>query len=707
MEQSTISLKLLACGIVCALATTLPGHGWTPGTGSPTAVDGFVVDTSNRRDVLSFYQCVYTASESYASKLSWTGNVPSCIAGTTGADFKEDVRRRINFFRALVGHSADITFNATKSAKAQEAALMMAANNSLSHTPPSNWSCYTANGYEAAGASNLALGNYGPAAVNAYLRDDGTGNEVVGHRRWILYSRAQIMGTGDVPAHSTYNHANAIWCLGDFKAAPAAKFTSWPNEGYVPVSLVPARWSLSYPGASFASATVTMTQNGSPVTTSIISNNDVGYGDNSLVWAVTGLPSTVTNDTSYQVTVNGISGGGAPSSKTYTVTLFNPDILGDSVTIAGTNNPPTSGQAYTMNAIAQADSYQLVVSSASTAAWTEGAEDTPAPNITENISAGYTLLQTGLKRTGSKAFQLAHPSGAFSDQSFIVTRSIVPTASSSLTYYDRARFTTTTTTLVTQISTDGTSWTDLTSRNGVGLSSGNWDNWTARSVNLSAYAGQLVQFRFIMKANGLSVAQIPVGGTVANFGFFIDDITVTNASQLTNDVTTTLAANATGFTLNASTAGSALVVGNSYIMRVRPQVGCKWFGYGALKTVTAVAPTGYAAWVTNSYPTVTGGFDADHDKDGIANGVEYAFQLNPTQSTSSSTLPQAIKGANTLSFSYSQPGGVSGITYGAQSSEDLVNWTDVTDTGSGNNHVFSVSTTNKNKVFLRHKILLP
>ena len=109
MKQSTISLKLLACGIICALATTLPGRGWTPGTSSPTAVDGFVVDTSNRRDVLSFYQCVYTASESYASKLSWTGNVPSCIAGTTGADFKEDVRRRINFFRALVGHPADIT----------------------------------------------------------------------------------------------------------------------------------------------------------------------------------------------------------------------------------------------------------------------------------------------------------------------------------------------------------------------------------------------------------------------------------------------------------------------------------------------------------------------------------------------------------------------------------------------------------------------
>ncbi len=111
---------------------------WQPGTGSPAAVDGFSVNTASRRDVLSFYNCVYQASENYAANMGWTGNVATGSAGTTTATFKDDVRRRINFYRAMVGQPADIVFNATKSAKCQKAALIMSANNALSHTPPTN-----------------------------------------------------------------------------------------------------------------------------------------------------------------------------------------------------------------------------------------------------------------------------------------------------------------------------------------------------------------------------------------------------------------------------------------------------------------------------------------------------------------------------------------------------------------------------------------
>lgn len=687
----------------CLGLIAMQAHAWSPGTGTPTAVSGFTVDITNRRDVLAYYQCVYNASQGFATNVNWTGNIATATAGTTSATFKDDVRRRVNFYRALVGQPGDITFDATKSSKAQEAALMMSANNNLSHDPPSSWSCYTANGDAAAAASNLALGNYGPAALDAYMRDDGGGNEVVGHRRWIAYSRAQSMGTGDVPAHGAYNSANSLWVIGDFKASPTAKFTLWPNEGFVPANLVPTRWSLSYPNATFGAAIVSVTQNGSPVSTSIISRNAINMGDNTLVWTVSGLPSTVTSDVPYVVNVSGIGGGG-PATKTYTVNLFNPDILGESVTVSGTATPLATGQAYSINSIAQADSYQLAVSAASTAAWTEGAEDSPTPKITEAISPGYSLRQTGVKRTGAKAFQLAFPSGYFSDQAFVVTRSVIPSATSQLRYFDLGRFATTNTTLATQVSTDGATWTTLFTRNGVGLSSGLFDqNWVSRSFSLSAYAGQMVQFRFIMQGNSGSVVQ----GVTSDRGFFIDDISVTNASELANDVITPLAGNATGFTLNATTAGTSLVAGQTFIMRVRPNVGTKWFAYGAMKTVTVTTPPGYATWISTNYPAVTGSFNLDHDKDGIPNGVEYAFQLNPTVSNPGTSLPQVVKGVNTLSLSYTQPAIVTGVTYGVQSSENLSSWADVTDTGSGNNHVFTVSTTGKPKVFLRHKIVLP
>lgn len=131
---------------------------WSPGTGSPTAVKGFVVDPMSRIDVLAFYNCVYNVSETYPTDMLWTGNVLTGVAGTTSSTFKDDVQRRINFYRALVLVPADITFDATKSSNDQDAALMFSANNAISHTPPNTWTYYTATGATAANNSNIALG---------------------------------------------------------------------------------------------------------------------------------------------------------------------------------------------------------------------------------------------------------------------------------------------------------------------------------------------------------------------------------------------------------------------------------------------------------------------------------------------------------------------------------------------------------------------
>ena len=675
---------------------------WTPGTASPTAVQGFVVDPLNRTDVLSFYNCIYPASENYPADMAWTGGVAACVPGTTSATFKDDVRRRINFYRALSALPADITFDTTKSGKNQQGALMMSANNSLSHTPPNTWTCYTAAGAEAAGNSNIALGTYGPGSVDAYMRDDGGGNQLLGHRRWLHYSRASIMGTGDIPTGGSFNCANTLWVMGDFKAAPTPQFVAWPNRGFVPFSLMPARWSLSYPGANFATATVTMTVGGSSVSTPIVSNVDNGYGDNTIVWEPTGLPATIAADTVCNVTVAGISGAGVPTSYSYSVTLFDPAVLGSSVTIAGSATPPTTGASYTFNSIAQSDAYELRVSTGSAAAWVEGAEDAPAPQIVPHTTGAYALRQTALVRTGAKAFQLAFPD--FTDQSFDVVRDVMPSATSQLVFYDRGRFATTTTTLGAEVSTDnGATWTNVFSRPGVGLNSGLFDaNFISRSISLAAYAGQIVHVRFILRKNGGSI----VVSTTSNDGFFIDDISITNATQLVNTTTTTLAGAATSFTLNTTTAGAPLVAGTSYFMRLRPNVGCRWFGDGALKSVIAQTPAGYAGWVATQYPSVTEGPLGDHEKDGVLNGIEYAFGLNPTVPNAASAVPQPTRTATTLTVTYTQPAGITDVTYGAQWTSDLVNWNTIADTGSGSTHTFIVSTVGQDKMFFRHRIVI-
>jgi hypothetical protein len=674
---------LVAVGLFAALCPI--ALAWTPGTANPTAVQGFVVDSSNRTDALSFYNTIYSASEGYAGNISWTGNVTAGAAGTTSAVFKDDVRRRINFYRALTGLPADIVFNDTKSAKCQEMALMISANKALSHSPPSSWTYYTANGAEAAANSNLhyawgsgASTSVGPTAVDGYMTDDGSNNTIVGHRRWLLYSLSQEMGTGDVPATGTYASGNAIWVIGNFKASAPKAFIAWPNKGFVSQDLVPARWSLSYPGAGFGSAVVTMTQNGSSVPVTIISRTDNGYGDNTIVWEPSGLLVSGQQDVSFNVTVSGIGGTGVPASYSYSVTAFNPGVLGQSVTIAGPSTPAVTGQAYTFNPVTQADQYQLRVSTGSAAAWSEGAENLAA--IIDRTAPDYPLAQSTVKRSGSQAFHLTFPSFAAGDQGFEINRDIIPSATSQLSFYDLFRWVTTASRLSAEISEDsGSTWTEIWARNGNGSSSSSgWEtSFNARSVSLAAYAGKPVRVRFVFRSNNSAFL-----GTDTNTGVFLDDISISNATELVNTTTTALAGSAASFTLNATTAGASLAAGTSYYLRIRPNVGTRWFGDGPLKVVAAqAAPASpYATWQASQFTAgdiATGltTMAADFDHDGLPNLLEYAFGKNPKVPDATGIAPNVS--GNKIQISFPCDSSCTDITYTVQASSNLSAWTDI------------------------------
>ena len=95
----------------------------------------------------------------------------------------------------------------------------------------------------------------------------------------------------------------------------------------------------------------------------------------------------------------------------------------------------------------------------------------------------------------------------------------------------------------------------------------------------------------------------------------------------------------------------------------------------------------------------------DFDNDGLVNLLEYAFGLNPT-SVSSIQIPIAqIVGGN-CTISFPEPGGIDGITYGAEWNETLLpeGWAPIPDTGTGGQHTFSVSMGSKPRVFIRLKV---
>ena len=694
----------LALARRAALATLgcvgLAARAWVPGPADPSVAAGFSVNRNDRRDVLAFHHSVYSASEGYAARMAWTGSLTTGSAGATSAAFKEDVRRRINYYRTLAGLPGDITFNPTKSAKCQETSLMSARNDALSHSPPASWIFYTANAAEAAGNSNLTLGYYGPGGIDAYVRDDGANNALVGHRRWLFYSRAREMGTGDVPPVGNYLPSNTTWVIGDLKSPPQAAAIAWPPAGYFPLSLVPARWSLGYPGANFGSATVTMTRGGNPVGTTVISRTDNGYGDNTLVWQPASLPAAIAADTPHTVTVSGITGSGVPATITYTVTVFDPEVLGESVNLAGPAAPPTTGAPYGFNPIAQADGYQATVSTASTAPWTEGAETAPAPRVVDQTSAAYPLTQTSVKRTGASGFHLAFNTFEEGEQSFEVNRELVPTSTSTLVFHDRLLFTTTANRLGAEVSANGGAWTEVWGRNGLfagTASSSGWDAaFIARSVSLAAFAGKSIRIRFVLRHNNSAFM-----GVDSSYGAFLDDITVTSATELVNTTTTALPAAAAEWTLTSTSAGGTLQAGTRYLLRVRPSVGRKWFPYGPTLEVTPRAPNGFESWVAAQYPGLTGGADGNPDGDALPNLVEYAFATNPLQFTPAPPATRAAVTAAGFGTAFPTPLGVSGVLYGAEWSPDLLSWFPVTDTGVGGSHAFWMPVTGVDRRFFR------
>ncbi len=103
------------------------------------------------------------------------------------------------------------------------------------------------------------------------------------------------------------------------------------------------------------------------------------------------------------------------------------------------------------------------------------------------------------------------------------------------------------------------------------------------------------------------------------------------------------------------------------------------------------------------------GADAfDFDKDGILNLAEFGFGLNPTQN-SAGLLPRPQKIGSNFVATFTQPAGVSGITYGAEWSTTLQagSWTAIPDTGSGSTHTFSIAIGTAKKLFMRLNVTNP
>jgi hypothetical protein len=222
--------------------------------------------------------------------------------------------------------------------------------------------------------------------------------------------------------------------------------------------------------------------------------------------------------------------------------------------------------------------YTFRARAVNSAAWKEGAEVSD-PNLwIDGTDPSYSVVTTGVPpQAGSQSFHFAFPS--FSDQSLEIDRALLPSITSELTFHYRRRYSGLDNTMSAEVSTDGgTSWNAIWSENGVcgnSCGSGDWDaTWQSVSVPIGTPAGQPVRVRFIYRPIGLTYL-----GTDPNaYGFFIDEVSVTDSGSLGAETLTQLAA-------GSSQVDFVPTAAETYLLDLQAHLECLDSSFGPALTV--------------------------------------------------------------------------------------------------------------------------
>jgi alpha-tubulin suppressor-like RCC1 family protein len=133
---------------------------------------------------------------------------------------------------------------------------------------------------------------------------------------------------------------------------------------------------------------------------------------------------------------------------------------------------------------------------------------------------------------------------------------------------------------------------------------------------------------------------------------------------------------------------------------------------GDVTFTTAFTP---GAWRQKWYGTTGDSGNAADTADPYGTGIQNLAALGllgPNQDPSKASaiqLPQVQKSGGNLYYSFTEPDGVSGVTYGAEWSMTLQSndWHAISDTGSGTTHIFSVPMAGCPQIFVRLKLSSP
>lgn len=374
--------------------------------------------------------------------------------------------------------------------------------------------------------------------------------------------------------------------------------------------------------------------------------------------------------------------------------------------LSGPTAPPLSGANYGFVPDPAATGYKLEVSRLGPAGWQEGAETTPAPQVTASVSnySVYSNLK-GYFKTGKQAFRLGLSSAADSEDSFTIERQILPASNSALEFWVRRGGMSKTNRLHAEVSTDnGATWTSIWNLAGLQKAE---KALAKKSVSLAAYADRSIRVRFAIRKDA---AGTNLKWNAKSSGVWIDDIAVTNSANLLSLTESSVASSASHVRLDAATAGQSLQDGATMRLRMRPLNGVTPGNWGPALTVSPSSATpdpaltpGFTGWALSEYPALNLSFEGDQDHDGQTDGIEYAFSRNPG-------LPDVMADAvsfeaGRIEISRDLPVERTTIRYAAEWSEDLSNWfTEEVEIVIGNGKIRASAPVGEKARFLRWQI---
>ena len=287
-------------------------------------------------------------------------------------------------------------------------------------------------------------------------------------------------------------------------------------------------------------------------------------------------------------------------------------------------------------------------------------------NVTLTKSGTYNMLSTSVKQQGSSSFHLEHSTGG--SQILELNGTYYGLTNPSLAFQSSVRYSTTSERFKVQARQDGSAvWQTIYDQQGYGNSGESAFN--ARSAALTGMAGKSFHVRFVLEFS--SGGYYPNSGDA--FGWFIDAITFSNVSSLTNNTVQTLAITSGSFTPSAGT----------YLMSVAPIISGSDFpsSYQTLSVSSQSLPS-FTTWastseIANNMPAgaISSYPNADPDKDGRSNLIEYAFGTSPmTPNDPAPRMPVAVADTNFYILQYQRDSLLTDLTFAACASMDLANW---------------------------------